>query len=86
MAYKIFFREGASLNKPPLLCGQNYPIWCLRMKFFMQSLDKNIWNVISSNTNVHMSEINESSKQHLDCVAHNIIVSALDSDVLLKIS
>jgi len=56
------------------------------MKFFIQSLDKNIWNVFSSNTYVHMSEINESSKEHLDCVAQHIIVSALDSDVLLKIS
>jgi len=26
MAKKFSFGEGASLNKPPLLCGQNYPI------------------------------------------------------------
>jgi len=56
------------------------------MKFFIQSLDKNIWNVISNNTYVHMSKINESSKEHLDCMTHHIIVSALDSDVLLKVS
>jgi len=56
------------------------------MNIFIQSLDKNIWNVISNNAYVHMSEINESSKEHLDCVAQHIIVSALDSDVLLKIS
>ena len=56
------------------------------MKFFIQSLDKNIWNVISNNTYVHMPEINESSKEHLDCMAQFIIVFALDSYVLLKIS
>jgi len=55
--------------------------------FFIQSLDKNIWNVISNNTYVHMPEINSpSSKEHLDCMAQHIIVSALDSDELLKIS
>ena len=86
MADKSVLGEGASLNKPPLFCGQNYPIWCIRMKFFIQSLDKKIWNVISNNTYVHMFESNESSKEQLDCVAQHIIVSALDSDVLLKIS
>jgi len=82
----FFYGEGASLNKPPLFCGQNYPIWCIRMKFFIQSLDKNIWNVISNNTYVHMPKSNESSIKHLDCMAQHIIVSALDSDELLRIS
>ena len=87
MANKMPFGEGASLNKPPLFCGQNYPIWCIRMKFFIQSLDKDIWNVISNNTYMNMLEINfASSKEHLDCITKNIIVSALDSDELLKIS
>jgi len=86
MADKSIFGEGASLNKPPLFCGQNYPIWCIKMKFFIQSLDKNIWNVISNNTYVYMPEINESSIEPLDCMTQHIIVSALDSNVLLKIS
>ena len=82
MADKSVFGEGASLNKPPLFCGQNYPIWYIRMKFFIQPLDKNIWNAISNNTYVHMPEINESSKEHLACMAQH----TLDSDVLLKVS
>jgi len=32
MADKMPFEEGASLNKPPLFCGKNYQIWCIRMK------------------------------------------------------
>jgi len=56
------------------------------MKFFIQSLDKDILNVISNNTYIHMREINSaSSKEHLDYITHNIIVSTLDSDELLKI-
>ena len=87
IADKRLFGEGASLNKPPLFCGQNYPIGCIRMKFFIQSLDKNIWNVISNNTYMNMPEIDyASSKKHNDCMAQHIIVSALDSDELLKIS
>jgi len=58
------------------------------MKFFIESLDKEIWNAISNNAFMHMSENNSASskKEHLNCIAKNIIVSALDSDELLKIS
>jgi len=49
MADKMPFGKGASLNKPPLFCGKNYQIWCIRMKFFIESLDKEIWNVILNN-------------------------------------
>jgi len=51
------------------------------MKFFIDSLDKEMWNVISNNA---ASSKNE--RDHLDCIAKNIIVSALDSDKLLKVS
>jgi len=42
MAEKMPCGEGPSLNKPPLFCGQNYHIWCIRIKFFIESLDKEI--------------------------------------------
>jgi len=53
MASKFSFGEGASLNKPHLFCGENYKLWCIRMKFFGDSLDKEIWNVISNNAFIH---------------------------------
>jgi len=60
------------------------------MKFFVDSLDKEIWNVISNNAFIHMPENNYASskteRNHLDCITKNIIVSALDSDELLKVS
>ena len=87
MIGKMSFGEGASLNKPPLFCGKKYPIWCIRMKFFIESLDKEIWNVISNNAYMRMPENNSaSSKEHLDCITKNVIVSALDFDELLKIA
>jgi len=63
MASKFSFGEGSSLNKPPLLCGENYKLWCIRMKFFVDSLDKEIWNVISNNAFIHMSENNFASSK-----------------------
>jgi len=48
MAEKIPFGEGASINIPPLLCGLNYQIWKVRMKVFVESLDKEIWDAIEN--------------------------------------
>ena len=90
MASKFSFREGASLNRPPLFCGENYQLWCIRMKFFVDSLDRKIRDVITNNVIIYLLENNvvlsENEKDHLDCVTKNIIVSALDSDELLKVS
>jgi len=86
MAEKFFFGKGACLDKPPLLCGMNYELWCIRMKFFVESIDRKIWNVITNSYLMPISENVSSERKHLDCVATNIIVFALDSNELLKIS
>ena len=43
MTDKLPFGEGASINRPPLFCGVNYQFWKVRMKIFMHSTDKGIW-------------------------------------------
>jgi len=86
MAEKFSFGEGACLNKPPLFCGMNYELCCIRMKFFVESIDRQIWNVITNSYLMPISENVSSEREHLDCVAMNIIVSALDSNELLKVS
>jgi len=40
------FGEGASINRPPLFCGLNYHSWKVRIKIFMESLDKGIWDIL----------------------------------------
>ena len=78
---KMFsFREGACLNKPPLFYGMNYELWCIRMKFFVESIDKKIRIIITNSYLMPISEIVSLESEHLDCVAMNIIVSALDSN------
>ena len=36
------FSEGASINKPPLFSGDNYPFWKIRMKIFLEFVDKGV--------------------------------------------
>ena len=38
--------RGQSLIIPPLFDGINYVYWKVRMRAFLQSLDKNVWQVI----------------------------------------
>ena len=86
MAEKFSFGEGACLNKPPLFCGMKYDLWCIRMKFFVESMDRKIWNAITNNYLMPISGNDSFETEHIDCVAMNIIVTALDSNELLKVS
>jgi len=56
------------------------------MKFFVESIDRKIWNVITSSYLMPISENVSSEREHLDCVSMNIIVSTIDSNELLKVS
>jgi len=58
MTSKFSFGKGASLNRPPLFFGKNYQLWCIRMKFFVDSLDRKIWDVITNNAFIHLLENN----------------------------
>jgi len=40
------FVEGESINTPPLFCVMDYPFWKIRMNFFMESINRGIWNVV----------------------------------------
>jgi len=48
MAEELPFGEGASINRPPLFCGLNYLFWKVRMKIFVESLDRGIWDAIEN--------------------------------------
>ncbi|KAK7378428.1 hypothetical protein VNO80_03869 [Phaseolus coccineus] len=91
------FGEGASINRPPLFCGLNYQFWKVRIKIFMESLDKGIWDAIENGPFIPKFEKDgsviekpwsqwtdaESKKAKFDCIAKNIITSALNSDEFL---
>jgi len=100
MVEKIPFGEGASINRPPLFFGLNNQFWKVRMKIFVESLDKRIWDTIENGPFIPKFEKDESSiekpwsqwidaenkKAKFDCIAKNIITSALNSDEFFRIS
>ena len=46
MAEKLPFGEGASTKRPPLFCGLDYQLWKVRMKIFVESIDRGIQDAI----------------------------------------
>jgi len=100
MAEKLPFGEGASINRPPLFCGLNYQLWKVRMKIFVESLNNGIWDVIENGPFIPKFEKDGSSiekpwsqstdaenkKAKFDCIAKNIITSALNLDEFSRIS
>jgi len=100
MVDKLPFREGAYINRPPLFCGVNYQFWKVRMKIFMHSTDKGIWETIENGPflpQVKRDEILidkpssewtevESKKAKFDSIAKNIITSTLSCDEFFRVS
>ena len=100
MVEKLPFGEGASINKPPLFCGLNYQFWKVRMKIFVESLDKGIWDAIEIGHFIPKFEKDdifiekpwsqwtdaENKRAKFDCIAKNIITSALNSNEFFRVS
>jgi len=97
---KLPFAEGASINRPPMFSGVNYQFWKVRMKVFIESIDHGIWNVIVNGPFIPMHVVDgvhvakpfdelsdlENKKMQYDCVAKNIITSALNLDEFFRVS
>ena len=100
MADRLPFGEGSSINKPALFCGLNYQFWKVRMKIFMESLDKGIRDAIENGPFVPKFDKDGSfiekpwsqwtdskcKKAKFDCITKNIITSALNSDEFFRVS
>ena len=97
---KLPFVEGASIHRPPMFSGVNYKFWKVRMKIFIESIDRGIWNGIVNGPYISVSVVNgesvvkpydelteaENKRIQYDCVAKNIITSALNLDEFFRIS
>ena len=42
----VVMGKGLSLIIPPLFDGTNYAYWKVRMRAFLQSLDKKVWQAV----------------------------------------
>ncbi|KAL2330563.1 hypothetical protein Fmac_018144 [Flemingia macrophylla] len=97
---QLLFAEGASINRPPLFCGDNYPFWKVRMKIFMESVHRSIWQAVVTDYRVPTKIVNEKEiekpfedwdqneirRAENDAKALNIIHFAFNSDEFFRIS
>jgi len=97
---KLPFGGGASINRPSLFSGINYQFWKIRMKIFIESLDRGIWDAIVNGPFIPKTVVDEvtidkpcsewsdyeSMKAQFDCMAKNIITSALSLDEFFRVS
>jgi len=88
------FAEGASINRHSIFSGVNYQFWKVRTQIFIESIDKGIWNAIVNGPYVPMHVVDgvsvvksfdelsdiENKRLQYDCIAKNIITSALNLD------
>jgi len=96
---KLPFGEGAFINRPPLFSGVNYQFWKIWIKFFIESLDRGIWDAIVNEPFIPKNVIDgaavdkpwsdwstdESRKDQFDYIAKNIITSALNLDEFFRV-
>ena len=94
MAEKLPFGESASINRPPLFCGLNYQWWKVRMKIFVESIDRWIRDAIVNGHFIPKIEKDdvfiekpwsqwtesETKKAQYDYIAKTIISSSLNSN------
>jgi len=94
------FAEGASINRPPLFAGENYPFWKIRMKIFLESVDKGVWDAVVNGPFKPIKIVDgetfpkefsqwtpdENKRAHYDVRAKNIISSALTLDEFYRVS
>jgi len=97
---KLPFAEGSSIHRPPMFSRVNYQFWKVRMKIFIESIDRGIWNAIVNGPYIPVSVVNgisvakpfdeltdvENKRVQYDCVAKNIITSALNLDEFFRVS
>ena len=95
---QITFKDGASLNWPPLFEGEHFSFWQKRIEIFIQSIDLGVWNVIIKGHFIPTKELNDElipkewdemrddkkRKVQDDQKAKNILTSGLSSDEFFR--
>jgi len=97
---KLPFAEGASIYRLPMFFRVNYQFWKVRMKIFIESIDRGTWNDIVNGPYIPMVVVNgvsvvksydelsevENKRVQYDCVAKNIFTFSLNLDEFLRVS
>ena len=73
------FLEGQAINRPPLLVGSNYRFWKCRMRIFIRTQNRLLWNVVENGPyeirNKEENDYNDDDWKKLDMneIAMNIL-------------
>ncbi|MQL71664.1 hypothetical protein Taro_004006 [Colocasia esculenta] len=83
--------EGQSVNRPPLLDGEDYPYWKTRMEYFLQGHDYQIWSIVEEGdllvTNEKAQWTDDDRKKiSLNCKAKGILCCALSKKEFNRVS
>jgi len=92
--------EGASIHRPPMSSCINYQFWKIRMKIFIESIDKGIWDAIINGpyapkhivddvqVNKPWTQLTKEERRRAqyDCNAKNILTSSLNMDEFFRVS
>jgi hypothetical protein len=92
--------EGLSISRPPFFNGSDYSYWKTRMSIFLQSIDYDLWNIVSEGPFVPTKIVNGESKpkepreyndddrkkMSLNAKAINMLYCALDRNEFNRIS
>ncbi|MQM17024.1 hypothetical protein Taro_049990 [Colocasia esculenta] len=85
------YAEGQSVNRPPLFDGEDYNYWKIRMEFFLQGLDFQLWSIIEEGDLVVLNSRenwtkDDKKKISLNCKAKSILCCALTKKEFNRIS
>ena len=97
---KKTFAKGATINRPSLFVGENYPFWKVRMQNFLEFIDRGLWDVVLNGPFIPTIPINdvqenkpsaqwttdESRRAQYDMRARNITPCALTLDEFYRIN
>ncbi|KAL4339353.1 hypothetical protein GQ457_08G036080 [Hibiscus cannabinus] len=87
----VSFIEGRSITCPPLFKGDPYFQWCHQMKFFIKSLNFNLWEIIEDGyvevpkKKKNMS-VKDMGKAKLNAQAMYTLLCGLNDDVSKNVS
>src|SRR6202044_3912985 len=85
------FKEGHSMQRPPLFDGSNYNYWKCRMRIYLQSISYELWNIVETEFVKPTTPFNEwtlveKTNANLDSKAMNALFCAMDKNEFNRVS
>jgi hypothetical protein len=85
------YKEGLSIQRPPLFDGSNYNYWKCRMRIYLQSMGYDTWNIVETPYEKPTTPYSEwtttqKTNANLDSKAMNALFCAMDKSEFNRVS